>query len=71
MEKNIYKITFKKVDYDETRGIIVVARDKAEAELLCLGDYNKTKDNIDEFVLIGKAKNNLKKGIILEDFNAG
>ncbi len=71
MTKKIYKITFNEVDWDETRGFVVVARDKKRAKELCLGGSNKTEDNIEEFVLLGNAKTTLKEGIVLEDFKAG
>ena len=75
--KNIYKITFKKVGWDEHLGFVVVASSKKEAKELCgirkdKRDYDsKYEENIDEFKKVGTASNKIKKGIVLDSFNAG
>ena len=76
-KKNIYKITFKEVNWDEMAGFVVVANSKKEAKEICgISKEHKTfssqyESNIKEFILIGICNYKTKKGIVLRDFNAG
>lgn len=75
---NIYRITFGNenvVGWDEYNGFVVIASTKKEARELCgvtkekrVFD-NRYETNIKEIKKIGETR--LKKGIVLESFNAG
>ncbi len=75
--KNIYKIIFKDVDYDEYEGFVVIASTKKEAKELCGITKEKEthkstyEENIEEIIKVGIASNKQKKGIVLNSFNAG
>lgn len=76
MKRHIYLVTLKKVDYDQYRGFVVIADNKADALKICDCDVdipksysNCYKDNVEDVVCIGNT--NKKKTIVLSDFNAG
>ena len=76
MKRHIYLVTLKEFDYDQYRGFVVIADNKADALKVCDCDVvtprsydNRYKDNVESVVCIGST--NKKKTLVLSDFNAG
>lgn len=59
--------------YDTYDSAIVCAKDKEEARNIHVGDSDTWVVDVKKIKVeyIGKAKNSLKKGIVLSSFNAG